>query len=91
MNDHPDDFCYWIHNPKYLNESFFESLNISSKSNLISALFTEEISNGHLQWTDWTYRSHDGNKERFMQYKGKNLRIEFRITFSILKKAISIR
>ena len=69
MKDHPDDFCYWIHSAKYLNQSIFQSLDIQ-ESNLISAMFTEEISNELNDWTQWTSWNGQTSIERFIKYKG---------------------
>ena len=69
MRDHPYDFCYWIHSAKYLNQSIFQSLNIQ-ESNLISAMFTEEISNELNDWTQWTSWNDQTSIERFIGYKG---------------------
>ena len=69
MRDHPDDFCYWIHSAKYLNQSIFQSLDIQ-ETNLISAMFTEEISNELNDWTQWTSWTDQTSIERFVEYKG---------------------
>ena len=71
MNNHPDDFCYWIHNSKYWNESLFEANNISKDSNLMAAMFTEQIADGVSEWTEWSDISNTRNSERFIKYKGQ--------------------
>ena len=69
MREHPDDFCYWIQSSKYLNQSIFQSLHIQ-ESNLISAMFIEEISNELNSWTQWTSWTDKKSIERFIDYKG---------------------
>ena len=69
MRDHPDDFCYWIQSAKYLNQSIFQSLHIQ-ETNLISAMFTEEISDELADWTQWTSWTSQTSIERYIEYKG---------------------
>lgn len=70
MYDHPDDFCYWIQSARYLNFSFLEPIDIKD-TNLISAMFSVEISNGMEDWTDWTEWTDKTSIERVIRYKGK--------------------
>ena len=69
MKEHPDDFCYWIQSAKYLNQSIFQSLHIQ-ESNLISAMFTEEISQDLKNWSQWTSWTGQKSIERYIEYKG---------------------
>ena len=70
MHDHPDDFCYWIQSARYLNFTFLEPINIQ-ETNLISAMFSEDISNGLDEWTQWTSWTDKTFIERVIKIKGK--------------------
>ena len=71
MLDHPADFCYWLQNARYLNQSYIQPLKIV-ETNLVSAMFVEEISNEIADWTQWTSWAENASIERVLRYKGNH-------------------
>lgn len=64
MNDHVDDFCYWI------DESYLNTTNLQQK---MSAMFVKAISSNAthgLEWTELTSLNGSEEMERFLHLKG---------------------
>ena len=85
MQEHKDDFCYWINKP-LLDRTYFGPLDIEN-TNLISAMFIIEIgTNGThgITWSSWKSSTENNFRERNLGLKG------ILFSFKIIDSKISI-